>query len=176
MLKYLYKFIRKIFTIFLLLIGGITLEEKNIEILKMELDDLEKISSILTTDFDDFWNYNILKQELCNTTSKYIVAKYNDEIIGFAGIIVVLDEADISNIVVKKNYRNKKIGSLLLANLINLALENGVKSLFLEVKESNFPAIHLYEKFGFSRFGLRKNYYNNTENAVLMRYDVFDQA
>ena len=55
-----------------------------IKISKMNIDDLNKISPVLLTEFDDFWNYNIFKSELENENSKYVFAKNNDEIVGFA--------------------------------------------------------------------------------------------
>lgn len=143
-----------------------------IEISKMKICDLDSISSILYTEFDNFWTYNIFKQELENPNSKYLVAKINNEIVGFAGFIKIIDEADISNIVVKKNFRNLKIGSNLLQKLIELASSLNLKLLNLEVKESNVPAIKLYTNFGFKTCGLRKKYYNNTENAILMQYEL----
>lgn len=145
------------------------MESLNVKISHMKLSNLEEISNNLEIDFDNFWNYNILKSELDNPNAKYIVAKLYDKIVGFAGIIHVLDEADISNIVVHKNFRNKKIGSFLLKNLIELAHSLNIKTLNLEVRESNVSAIKLYEKFGFEICGIRKNYYNNTENAILMK-------
>jgi len=145
------------------------MQNNSIEISNMKLSDLDLIADNLETDFDDFWNYNIFKTELLNGNSKYLIAKLNNEIVGFAGFIPVLDEADISNIVVHKNFRNQKIGSLLLKNLIDLAHSNNLKFLNLEVRESNIPAIKLYEKYGFEVCGIRKNYYNNIENAILMR-------
>ena len=57
--------------------------------------------------FDDFWNYNILKDELLAENSKYIIALSNNEIVGFAGIKILLDEADIMNIVTKKIYKKQ---------------------------------------------------------------------
>ena len=71
----------------------------------MHLQDLEEIKAILEKDFDDFWHYSIFKSELENPHSLYFVAKKNHEVVGFAGILIVLDEADITNIVVKKNFR-----------------------------------------------------------------------
>lgn len=141
----------------------------NVKISIMEISDLELIAPNLETDFDDFWNYNVFRSELENGNSKYLVAKINDKIVGFAGIIPVLDEADISNIVVHKDFRNKKIGSFLLKSLIDLACSINVKTLNLEVRESNVSAIKLYEKFGFDVCGIRKKYYGNSENAVLMK-------
>ena len=78
--------------------------KNEVQITEMSLFDLENIKDILISDFDDFWNYNILKSELESSNSKYIIAKTNDgEIIGFAGIKIILDNADIMNIVVKKS-------------------------------------------------------------------------
>ena len=139
----------------------------DIDIKKMNFKDLENIKEILTSKFDNFWNYNVLKEELENENSKYLVAKIDNEIIGFAGIKIILDEADIMNIVVKKNFRNNGIGSLLLKNLISLSKELRLSSILLEVDETNIVAINLYKKFDFKEIGNRKNYYKNN-NAILM--------
>lgn len=80
----------------------------NFKIDYMNLNDLENIKTILETDFDDFWNYNIFKSELENSNSIYFVAKLNEQIVGFAGILPVLDVADITNIVVKKSFRGMR--------------------------------------------------------------------
>ena len=144
-----------------------------IDIQEMSLNDLEKFKDILISDFDDFWNYNILKEEFESPNSKYIIAKTNDgEIIGFAGIKIILDNADIMNIVVKKSWRNQGVGNLLLNNLISLCKNFNLSSLSLEVNEDNLPAIHLYEKFGFKQIGLRKNYYKD-KSALIMQYFIF---
>ena len=70
------------------------------EIFTMTLEDLEQMKNTLYSDFDNFWSYNVLKQELENKNTTYIVAKENDEIIGFAGLSTCLDEATLNNIVV----------------------------------------------------------------------------
>ena len=122
----------------------------------------------LYSDYDNFWSYNILKQELENKNTTYIIAKENDEILGFAGILKCLDEATLNNIVVKKDHRGRGIGSELLETIIELCSELNVKSLTLEVNSLNTPAINLYEKFGFQNLGIRKKYYNNTYDAIIM--------
>lgn len=73
------------------------------EITKMNIQDLNLIR---LEDFDDFWTYNILKEELLSDTSIYIKAKYKNDIVGFAGIKFLLDEAHITNIVTRKDKRN----------------------------------------------------------------------
>lgn len=145
---------------------------KDIDIREMISEDLKTIKNILISDFDDFWNYNILKEELGSPNSKYIIAKTNDgEIIGFAGIKVLIDTADIMNIVVKKSWRNQGVGNLLLNILISLCKDLNLLSLSLEVNEDNLPAIHLYEKFGFKNIGVRKNYYQD-KNGIVMSYKL----
>lgn len=139
----------------------------DIKIEKMTLNDLENIQNILISDFDDFWNYNILKDELESENSIYIVAKSNKEIIGFAGIKILLDEADIMNIVTKKIYRNQGIGTLLLTNLISISKNLNLHSLSLEVNEENKTAIHLYENLGFKNIGIRKNYYKSKNGKIM---------
>lgn len=144
--------------------------KNEVQITEMSLSDLENIKDILISDFDDFWNYNILKSELESSNSKYIIAKINDgEIIGFAGIKILVDTADIMNIVVKKSWRNQGIGNLLLSNLISICKISNLSSLSLEVSENNLPAIHLYEKFGFKQIGVRKNYYHG-KDGIIMEY------
>jgi ribosomal-protein-alanine N-acetyltransferase len=140
-----------------------------VEIFNMEIKDLDLISGNLESDFDNFWNYNVFKSELENGISKYLVAKIDNKIVGFAGLIPIIDEADISNIVVHKDFRNQKIGSCLIEAIINLALSLNLKTINLEVRESNLSAIKLYEKYDFEICGLRKKYYNNSENAILMQ-------
>lgn len=135
---------------------------------EMNLLDLENIKDCLLTDFDNFWSYNILKQELENGKSKYFVAKQENEIVGFAGILLIIDQVNIMNIVVKKDKRNFGIGSLLLEEIIRYSKIHNATSITLEVNEKNIPAIKLYKKYGFKQVGLRRKYYNNEGNAILM--------
>ncbi len=144
-----------------------TLEEK-IEISNMVLEDIEAISPIFNTEFDEFWNINNLKSDFSNSNSTYFVAKLDGEIVGFAGFLKICEEANIMNIVTKVNKRRLGIGSKLLEALILSAKEQNCTSITLEVNEHNKPAITLYEKYDFKRIGLRKKYYNNTDNAILM--------
>lgn len=135
---------------------------------EMNLQDLEDIKDCLLTDFDDFWSYNILKQELENGKSKYFVLKQENEIVGFAGIMLIIDEVNIMNIVVKKDKRSLGIGSLLLEEIVKYSKIHNAISITLEVNEKNIPAIKLYKKYGFKQVGLRKKYYNNEDDAILM--------
>ena len=142
--------------------------EEKIKILPMTNEDIDLLSTNLNSDFDDFWNINNLKNDFSNPNSTYLIARVENEIVGFAGFLKICDEANIMNIVTKKNKRNLGIGSKLLENLILYAKNRNCKSITLEVNEHNNIAIHLYEKYNFKRIGLRKKYYNNTDDAILM--------
>lgn len=139
-----------------------------LEIRKMKIEDYEKIKDNLTKDFDEFWTASILKSELENNNSRYIVATENAEIVGFAGIIVLPDDTEITNIVTKKTKRKKGIGKLLLDKLINMTIEEKREMISLEVNEKNIVAIELYKKFGFESVGRRKKYYNGIDDAIIM--------
>lgn len=141
----------------------------DLKIEKMTLDDLNSIKDIIISDFDNFWNYNILKEELECSNSYFVIAKNNNnEIVGFAGFKIIVDEANIMNIVVKKSFRHNGIGSILLDYLISYAKDKNLKTITLEVNEHNLSAIRLYDKFNFDHLGIRKKYYNGESDAIIM--------
>lgn len=144
------------------------LEEK-IQIMPMTSQDIEAITPNFQTEFDEFWNINNLKNDFENPNSTYYIAKLDGEIVGFAGFLKICDEANLMNIVTKVNKRHLGIGKKLLENIIKEAKNQNLKTITLEVNEKNTYAINLYEKkFNFKRIGLRKKYYNNTDDAILM--------
>ncbi len=134
----------------------------------MNLSDYEEIKDILIDEFDDFWRPSILESELKSENSKYIVAKENGEIVGFAGLWFSPIDAEITNIVTKKTERKRGIGTLLLGKLIEMAKEEKKDNISLEVNENNVAAGILYESAGFEVVGIRKNYYNGKDNAIIM--------
>lgn len=142
----------------------------NIFVRKMSLDDLEKINSIGLENFDDFWNINTLRSELSKSdiNTIYFIATNNCDILGFIGALRIIDELNIMNIAVRKDLRRCGVGSALLEFLINFAISQKDGSITLEVNENNTSAIELYKKYNFKQVGLRKKYYNNTDNAILM--------
>lgn len=144
----------------------------NLVLKKMDINHLESIKNILFSEFDDFWTISTLKNELENSNTYYIIAKYNEEIVGFGGLYQILDEMQLNYIVTKKNKRNLGIASQILDNLICFANTKNITSITLEVNEKNTVAIKLYEKFGFKQIGLRKKYYNNIDNALLMQKNI----
>ena len=134
----------------------------------MNLSDFEEIKDNLVEDFDSFWTPSILEEELKSENSKYVVAKENNEIVGFAGIWISPVDVQITNIVTKKTERKRGIGTKLLDKLIEMAKETGRDNISLEVNENNMAAGILYENAGFEVVGIRKNYYNGKDNAIIM--------
>ena len=91
------------------------------------------------------------------------------KVVGYIGLMYVLDEGYIANVAVSQDHRRQGIGTKLLAALVNEAKKRSLSFLTLEVRESNESAIALYKNAGFSEVGIRKNYYDKpTENAILM--------
>ncbi len=136
------------------------------EISNMTLEDFYQIEPVFITEFDDFWKPENLKSELENLNSKYIVAKENGLVVGFAGIWFSVDDAHITNIVVRKSYRQQGIGNALLKVLIELGKVK--ESLTLEVNTQNEIAQKLYLKHGFENLGIRKKYYGGIQDAYIM--------
>ncbi len=146
----------------------------DLSIHQMTLTDLEQISNHLLDDFDDFWSYETLKSEINSPLSYYFVAKYDNNIVGFAGIKCILNEVELMNIVTKKSERHKKIASCLLDHIINFCKTNKKEIINLEVNAKNSIAINFYKKYNFKQIGLRKKYYHETDDAILMSLALKD--
>ena len=142
-----------------------------IKISKMLIEDYNQIKDNLQNDFDDFWTPTSLLKELENDNNYFVVAKQNDLVVGFAGLLKNIDYNEILNIVVHKNYRSQKIGQQLLDELISYSQKDNKKGITLEVNEHNIIAYNLYNKNSFKEVGRRKKYYNNQFDAILMTKD-----
>lgn len=141
-------------------------EDGTIYIWEMTGLDVENIKDNYSS-FTSSWNLQTFEEDVKN--SKYFVAKQNSEIVGFIGIRTIFDDVDIMNIVVREDKRGIGIASNLLSYVIR---KNENKKINLEVNEHNINAIKLYQKFGFKVEGMRKKYYNNTEDAILMTLNL----
>ena len=141
---------------------------ENIVIEKMTIQDVIEIEKDFEEKFDNFWNINILKSELDNNNSLYFVAKEEKEIVGFVGTLINVDFTEITNIVVKKDFRKLGIGKMLLEKIIEETKKINKEMIYLEVNENNEGAINLYKKYRFEEVGRRKKYYNEKDDAILM--------
>ncbi|WP_100406131.1 ribosomal protein S18-alanine N-acetyltransferase [Bacillus solitudinis] len=133
----------------------------------------EDIDQIVRVEMDSFtmpWTASVFENELINNKyAHYLVYDYNGEIIGYCGLWVVMDEAQVTNIAIHSDYRGHKRGERLLSYAKSFVALMGVKRLSLEVRVSNVVAQGLYRKLGFQEGGIRKNYYaDNSEDAIVM--------
>lgn len=138
---------------------------------QFNLEDLQSISNNLETDFDDFWNYNTLKNDIESTISSSFCYIINNQIIGFASISIILDVAELNNIVIRKSCRGNGYSSILLKYLIDFAKSKNCNKINLEVSTINNVAIKLYKKFGFKQVGIRHKYYNGID-ALLFTLEL----
>ena len=136
---------------------------------KMTAGHLDDVYIIETECFSHPWSKQSLEEELNNETSLFLVAKEENEVIGYIGMSIVIDEGYIFNVAVRENHRNKGVATALINELVTYGKKNNFSFITLEVRESNLPAISLYSKFGFIKAGERKDYYSNPkENAILL--------
>ena len=147
------------------------MEQVSVKILPMKKEDIDGIIAIEeVTHGEHHWSKDSFYSELSNNLARYFCAfDEQDNLLGYAGSWIVIDEAHITNIAVKPEYRGKKIGGALLVKIFDTCIKEMVKYLTLEVRVSNIPAIKLYEKYNFKSLGTRKGYYqNNNEDALIM--------
>lgn len=145
---------------------------KKMKLRKMTLDDVPVVAEMEKTIFSDPWSEKVYGETLKIEGVEYIVAELNntpEEIIGACGIRNIAGDGEITNVMVRPEYRGNKVATAMLTKLLEDGIEMGVCDFTLEVRKSNVSAIHLYEKLGFSVEGVRKNFYNHPrEDALIM--------
>lgn len=140
------------------------------DIIPMTADHLDQVAEIEQTCFSDPWSRRMLSEHLENECAATLVAlSENGTVLGYAGLLVVLDEGYITNVAVRPEYRRQGIAGELLAVFHRFAEGNKMAFLTLEVRDSNASARALYTKHGFKEVGVRKNYYDHPkEDAIIM--------
>lgn len=148
----------------------------NYDIIPMTADHLDQVAELERRCFSDPWSRRMLSEHLENECAATLVAQGSDgTVLGYAGLLVVLDEGYITNVAVRPDYRRQGIAGELLNVFRRFAEGNKLAFLTLEVREGNTPARALYTKYGYKEVGVRKNYYDHPkENAVIMTLE-FDQ-
>ena len=134
----------------------------------MERKDIDAIVEGEKKIFGDTLGYDYLLSELeINPFSQYLVLEISGKVAGYIGLWIA-DNMQILNFYVDKEYQNMGYGSMMMEFVVKVCEKSHITSLTLEVRESNEKAIRLYKKFGLEEVAVRKNYYNNGENALLM--------
>jgi ribosomal-protein-alanine N-acetyltransferase len=146
----------------------------DITIENMTIDHLDQIEEVELLSFAIPWPRQSFYNELNNHLATYIVAEYDNKVIGYAGMWRIIDEGHITNIAVHPEYRGAGLGNLIIEVLVSDAKDEGVSAMTLEVRVNNLPALNLYKKYGFIEVAVRKNYYQDTgEDAIIMwKYDM----
>lgn len=139
----------------------------------MRVEDLEAVMAIEEQSFPTPWSRGAYQRELTeNPYAVYLVAECQGEVAGYIGCWILIDEAHITNVAVHPQFRRLGIGGRLLGAVLTEAAVRGSRRATLEVRPSNFGAQTLYQKYGFSFHGVRKNYYTDThEDALIMWKD-----
>ncbi|MBR3628318.1 MAG: ribosomal protein S18-alanine N-acetyltransferase, partial [Elusimicrobia bacterium] len=118
------------------------------------------------------WTENMFTEELENKNSFFKVLFADTKIVGYVIYHIIIDEAEILNIVIDNDFKRQNLVKYLLEKTLNDISKQSVKTVFLEVGEKNIPAINLYLKFDFKQYNTRNNYYKNGENAILMKKTI----
>lgn len=140
------------------------------EYVLMDQSHVESIARLESVCFNDPWSINSIQSELNNSLSLWVVAVDSNRVVGYVGSQSVMGWADMMNLAVDPDYRNRGIGRELVAQLIKRLKENEVTCLTLEVRVSNTPAVNLYNSLGFCEVGRRPGYYRNPkEDALILR-------
>ena len=149
------------------------MSEKKIRIVPMNADHLEDLERLERICFSRPWSKRMLGEELENQCAAFLVAEdENGTVLGYAGLLVMLDEGYITNVAVFPEYRRLGVAAKIIEVYMNFAAANDLAFLTLEVRPSNEAAIALYRRFGFEEVGRRKNYYDlpKEDALILTRY------
>ncbi|MBR1865643.1 MAG: ribosomal protein S18-alanine N-acetyltransferase [Lachnospiraceae bacterium] len=148
------------------------------ELIPLQPEHCEAVAAIAKDSLPEHWSLEGIQDVLRYDSNIYYVARCQSDgnIAGFAGIMIIADEAELLNIAVQEEYRKKGIGGRLLEKMITEAGRHGARRLLLEVRISNERAISLYRNRGFVKLGERKDYYRApTEDALVMECSLLQQ-
>ncbi len=139
--------------------------------------DLGSVMEIERVSYPRPWSENVFRAEIDRVTTHadryYVAATLGRRLVGYAGLLLAVDDAHVTNIAVSPAYRHHGVGARLLADLGAQARRRGMASMTLEVRVSNVGAQRLYESFGFETAGIRQKYYENVDDALVMwRYGI----
>lgn len=141
----------------------------SITVRRMAESDLDVVSSIEKEVFSDPWSRNAFKIDLDNKLAWPMVAEFEKKVVGYSNIYIVAGEVQIGNFAVAPGFRGRGVAKRIMSEIFDKAAENNCHNIFLEVRESNTPAMELYKSYGFVSSGKRKDYYTNPrENAIIM--------
>ena len=143
----------------------------------MTYGDIDAVLAVENASFSAPWSREAFENEMTiNQFAKYLLLEVDGTVVGYCGLWLVMDEAHITNVAVVPELRGRKLGEKLMVKVMDMLRDEGVKMMTLEVRVSNYIAQSLYEKLGFLKGGIRKNYYSdNGEDALVMWVKLNEQ-
>ncbi len=140
-----------------------------VRIRELEMGDIEEVSIIEAQSFSMPWSAKDFEQLVSDEKSLYLVAEIDGQVVGCCGVTNVCGEGNINNVVVQEDYRGQGLAYAMMQELLNRGREMGCTEFTLEVRVSNAPAIHVYQKLGFVSEGIRPRFYERpVEDAMIM--------
>ena len=134
--------------------------------------DVEAMANIEAEAFSDPWPPSAFVDLLAQTHARVMVAVCDGELAGYCILLSAIDEGELANIAVHRSARGLGVGADLLDETIAHAAQQGIASVYLEVRVSNSPARGLYESRGFHPVGRRRAYYREPlEDALILRWE-----
>ena len=158
--------------------SSVTRPAAAVEVTRMRRRHLRSVLAIEASVYPRPWSPGLFASEIGQLeTRRYLIAKegrWRAEVLGYAGVMVVVGEAHVTTVAVHPSHHRRKIASHLLVGLLEQALAMGAKGATLEVRVANRGAQRLYAGFGFVPAGIRPGYYAETgEDALVMwAYDL----
>lgn len=141
-----------------------------VDVRPMRWPDIEAVHRLEAELFTvDPWSVEQFWSELAQPTRAYAVAVDGERVIGYAGAFLLAPDSDVQTIAVSPRDQGRGVGAVLLTWLIDRAVAEGCRQMLLEVRSDNSPAIAMYERFGFERISVRRDYYERGVDAVIMR-------
>jgi ribosomal-protein-alanine N-acetyltransferase len=129
---------------------------------KMRPEDVNAVVAIETEAFGSPWRRETFLDLIDRPTAELLVMVHEDEgVVGYAVLWCVMDQGELANVAIARHMRGQGLGRVLLEEVLDVARRRGVETVFLEVRESNAPALGLYRRFGFSQVGHRRGYYDH---------------
>ena len=139
---------------------------------EMLVEDLEQVVDIEQKLFSVPWTKEGFLTYLMKKDTMFFVVEEKERILGYCSMMTVLDEGDILNVAVRSDRQKEGIGQFLVDSMLRMAEMQGIKLVHLEVRQGNGTARRLYQRLGFKEDGLRRDYENPVENAVLMTKEM----
>ena len=147
-----------------------------IDIRPMSRSDIPAVSDLESEIYDQPWSPRVFFDELAMENRRYLVATDRSGLLlGYCGLLIVEEDAHVTTIAVAPTSRGHNLGTRLMLEMIDAALNSDTRHLTLEVRVSNDAAQRLYERFGFEPVGRRKNYYKDEDALVMWATDIDTQ-